>query len=140
MILARSYLVPVEEEMYSRSDAFFKGECGMVDADPRRSGCNQIFQSPNEKIFVWEDEGGVGIFRVDVWNNYERNLGHDLFNFCYWSSSRLTREICLRDPMKLVIERFEGQVKHYELTGLPGSGFNCELTLEQISKSMGWGK
>lgn len=30
MILARSYLVPVEEGMYARSDAFFKGDTLIV--------------------------------------------------------------------------------------------------------------
>lgn len=110
MILGKAFYVPVEEKMYARIPEILKDEFGLVDPD-----FDLLPPDPNKsKVLVWEDETGIGRYRVHC---YAQQMGedgniYDHFSFHYWTNQKLARQILERDPMKPALERVLSEVKN----------------------------
>jgi hypothetical protein len=96
-----------EDLDYHKVAEYFKNELGLVTP-------NQIEFSTDKGPFphklVWEDESGVGRYRVD----YLEERGGLIFR--YWVSGRMTQKILERDPMLDAIKKVYNKFKPKKCT------------------------
>ncbi len=61
------------------------------------------------EVLVWEDESGIGRYRVYLFPEVKRNGNtYDAIVFKYWTNSRMRREVFEADPMKTAFDCVRG--------------------------------
>ena len=107
MILQRSFRVPVEEALYPRAIQILQNEFGLVDGHMHP-------KDGDERCLVWEDEKGIGRWRVHCYGNSEHEgERYDDFIFHYWTHpNRLRKSVLERDPMGPAINRVYREAKN----------------------------
>ena len=92
---------------------------------------NDPFGRTERDVLVWEDETGIGRYRVHFYDHIERKLDYEAIQFKYWLNSRMKREIFERDPMSLAINGVRQSIS--------GNFFERELTkdisIDQVLQS-----
>ena len=104
MIVGKLFGFPVEEGLFKKVISILKDEYGLVDGILEPS-------TGNSRVLVWEDEKGIGRYRVhcygnDDWPIPKDGRKYDVFIFHYWViPARFDREIFSRDPMREPLQR-----------------------------------
>lgn len=76
------------------------------------------------KLLVWEDNEGIGRYRVHFYNNLPlNNIHYEGIQFKYWMNSRMKGEIFEKDPMKDAMD--------YIRTSLDGELLEKDLTKDK---------
>lgn len=104
MIAGKLFGFPVEEGLFERVIDILKNEYGLVAGK---------LESPtgDYRVLVWEDEKGIGRYRVHCYGNNDWEIPrdgrrYDVFNFHYFlNKERFDRKILLRDPMREPLQR-----------------------------------
>ncbi len=118
MIISKLFGFPVEEGLFEKVCDILKNEFSLADGHGESA-------TGNSKVLVWEDEIGIGRYRVHCSANEDWKLPgdgkrYDYFHFHYWAVPvKFNREILLRDPMKKPLERILALSENrYETTHL----------------------
>ena len=110
-----SLFMLIDAEYHEEIRKFLRDDEGLVPAKPGRetgfSDGEGIDFSEDEKL-IWEDENGIGYWRVDFMPDQE-NYG-DLILFRYWAHAAESEEIQERDPMLEVMKKVYGLGKTKE--------------------------
>ena len=137
MIFQYAFLVPSKEDLLDRTVEILRSEYGLVDADPSKM-MSTIRHIPTnmEKYpqLVWEDEAGVGRYRVKMAREKKTidGINHDLFMFQYWiNPKKASKEVWEKDPMKEVIQRIWQEAKKPIEFGI-----KIENTVEEMYKDI----
>lgn len=106
MIFQKGFRIPVEENLFSKAIQILTEEFGLVN------GVLEPMEG-NYRVLVWEDETGVGRYRVHCQGNHEvKGEKYSEFVFHYWANERLNRNILEKDPMKPALERILSEAKN----------------------------
>jgi hypothetical protein len=132
MILEKTFGFPVEEGLYEKVYDILKNEFGLVDGRGNSS-------TGNYRVLVWEDEKGIGRFRVHCYGNRAWKIPndgkkYDTFNFHYWTSpKRFDRDVFSKEPMNAPLQRILAlSDNRYDTNHL-----FLEQTIEEFDKSLG---
>lgn len=82
---------------------------------------NDPFNRTEEDLLIWEDEDGIGRYRVHFYEPFQKDgKYYERIQFKYWLNNRRKREIFERDPMNdavlAVRASLKGEFSEKELT------------------------
>ena len=104
MIASKLFGFPVEDGLFETVIAILKKEYGLVYD-------RLEFSTGDYQVLVYEDEQGIGRYRVHCYGNNDWKIlrdgkRRDFFYFHYWlNQERFDREVFSRDPMKEPLQR-----------------------------------
>jgi hypothetical protein len=131
MIAGKLFGFPVEEGLFETVIDILKNEYSLVDGKLESS-------TGDYRVLVWEDENGIGRYRVHCYVNMDWKIPddgkrRDVFIFHYWlNEARFDREVFSRDPMREPLQRIlELSENRYDTDHM-----FLETTVDELEKSI----
>ncbi|MFA6461153.1 MAG: hypothetical protein WCV90_02715 [Candidatus Woesearchaeota archaeon] len=124
VVVSRVFESPYQEDLNENVKEVLRTEFGLVPANGPDA----------EVVMVWEDEQGIGRYRVHVSSrSKEGGVPYNCVAFNYWISNRkFCREVLERDPMKAAYERVLSLTTHLQ----ERLDLRVEYDLEQLTRKM----
>ena len=137
MIVRQQIYMPAKDQLYDKVIKTLMEEYGLVPAIANGKIVPEINSTPRGggrvRRLVWEDETGIGRYRVHCFENHAGN-GKDSFCFTYWTNDRASREILEKDPMKQALDSIISLSQEVEV---PDALFGrIEFTVDEIMKGV----
>jgi len=124
MIFRECYRVPVDEGHFEKAIHILTNQYGLVN------GTGEPL-SGSSRVLVWEDEQGIGRYRVHCRQGKEIDgAKYDTLLFQYFVNEKMSREIFEQDPMGLVLEAVKATVQKRILV----PHMCCETTIDNFLK------
>jgi len=88
---------------------------------------------PTNPVLVWEDEIGIGRYRVHLYDNCVRTgISYECIQFQYWVNSRMKRDIFEADPMNKAVMRVRGLLEGKVIETIVGKDKSIDEVMNNL--------